>query len=282
MDDYFGFILHYLDNRQKSFGIDAPVREIMSEHGITIVQLEQDDYLVADSSTYILSPKGKETADLYFSTYKEKNKKMFSYVAEMIQSGQYMNAFMIRARRYSEWVIPPGIGAVWTDTELVKEQSQKRMDHLRQIQFDDIDNTSEFKENLFKILLYEEIADNKIITDIFPTPEKLNCPALESFLLKRNAVLSEYHKVYIYLFAKIARNNIESVDRTLGRKTDTTFNEGWNVSDDWVKFAHDLDEYNRLTTLEIPGFPKTFQTYQKHKNNSSEKYKAWMDYISGL
>ncbi len=280
MDDYFGFILHYLDNRQKSYGIDDPVREIMAVHGITVAQLEEDDYIVADSNNYILTPKGKEIADSYFSTYKEKNKKMLSDAAQMIQSGHYMDAFIVRAKRYSEWVIPPGIGTIWSDIELVKDQAQKRMNHLRRIQFDDIDNTTEYKENLFRILLYKEIGDDKLITDIFPTPEKLNCPTLETFLHKRNAVLSENHKIYIYLFTKLSRNNFESVNQTLGRETDTSFNEGWNVSDEWIKFAHDLDEYKRLVSLGIPGFPKTFQTYQKHKNNNSEKYKTWMDHVT--
>lgn len=36
------------------------------------------------------------------------------------------------------------------------------------------------------------------------------------------------------------------------------------------------DLYDKMTACNIENFPKTFQTFQKHKKNNSEKYKHWL------
>ena len=162
MDDYFGFVLHYLDNRSKSYGIDEPVSNIMSEHNLTLSELYDEGILIDDVQKYVLSYKGKEIADTYFASYKEKNKLMYEDVIDLIKSGQYLEAFFRRARRYCEWVIPPGIGSEWNNTSIVKEQSQKYIDRLRKIKYDDINNSEEYKENLFRILLYYELEERDL------------------------------------------------------------------------------------------------------------------------
>jgi hypothetical protein len=39
-------------------------------------------------------------------------------------------------------------------------------------------------------------------------------------------------------------------------------------------------EYENMEKQNIPGFPKTFKTYQKHKEANSEKYQAWIAYYN--
>ena len=41
------------------------------------------------------------------------------------------------------------------------------------------------------------------------------------------------------------------------------------------KLEEDFQEYRRMVEVKIPGVPKTFQTFQKHKLGHSEKYQAW-------
>lgn len=277
MDDYFGFLLHYLDDRPKKYVIDDPVRGIMGAHDLNITKLEIDGFLIEDTGKYILSPKGKEIADGYFADYKAKNKKMLADVAEAIRSGNYEEAFFIRAKRYCEHVLPPGIGFDWSDADQVRESARKKLEHLRKINFDDLNNSDEFKEYLFKNAVYDEKAKS-IFDDLFPIEENINCPDLELFLQKRNAVISETNKRYVYLFTKISRNNLIPVNKTLHRNTSTNFNDGWNVSDVWVKMAHDSYEYQKLSEMNIPKFPKTVTTYIKHKEQNSEKYQSWMNY----
>jgi hypothetical protein len=278
MDDYYGFVLHYLDSRPKKYGIDDSVRGIMGAHDLNITKMEIDGFLIEDTEKYILSLKGKEIADGYFAEYKAKNKKMLADVAEAIRAGNYEESFYIHAKRYCENVVPPGIGTNWSDMNYVRESARKELEHLRKINFDDLNNSDEFKEYLFKNAVYDAKATS-IFDDLFPMEEKINCPDLELFLQKRNAVISENNKRYIYLFTKISRNNLISVNKTLHRNTSTNFNDGWNVSDGWVKIAHDAYEFTKLSEMNIPKFPKTFNTYTKHKEKNSEKYQSWMDYV---
>ena len=39
-----------------------------------------------------------------------------------------------------------------------------------------------------------------------------------------------------------------------------------------------MKEFEELAKLEIPGFPKTFQTFQKHKEKNDEKYQFWLNF----
>ena len=159
------------------------------------------------------------------------------------------------------------------------ESLKKELDHIRQISFNDIFNSDDFKERLFQLIVKFSTTQAQFFDfDAFPTDEKLQCPDLDAFLRRRNAVISERNKQHIYLWTKMTRNNIESTAQFLGRETDTTFNEGWNVSDGWVQLAHDMLEYENMEKQNIPGFPKTFKTYQKHKEANSEKYQAWIAY----
>jgi hypothetical protein len=44
-----------------------------------------------------------------------------------------------------------------------------------------------------------------------------------------------------------------------------------------IKLDNDIEEFKSLEILGIDGFPKTFQTFQKHKLSNSDKYKHWIN-----
>jgi hypothetical protein len=50
----------------------------------------------------------------------------------------------------------------------------------------------------------------------------------------------------------------------------------FKVMDSTISLWKEFDEYNMLSKKGISGFPKTYQTFQKHKHNNSEKYKNWI------
>ena len=51
------FLLHYLKNRQISWGIDAPVKKLFGDYARVIQDLKNDGYLIDDDNSYFLETK---------------------------------------------------------------------------------------------------------------------------------------------------------------------------------------------------------------------------------
>ena len=50
----------------------------------------------------------------------------------------------------------------------------------------------------------------------------------------------------------------------------------FKVSDSTIQLWKEYQEFSRLSNLKIKNFPKTFNTFQKHKHQNSEKYQSWI------
>lgn len=160
--------------------------------------------------------------------------------------------------------------------------------------FDDLNNSDHYKECLRRA--YE--AGNKnfytSIPENIPQDEKFACPALDDFLNAKGFILNDYQKINIYLLTlywnehcrkmnewqdqQIKRLKELHITPSLAKPYKAYSNHGWNVTDQTLAACHEEYEYARYKELDIPGFPKTYRTYQKHKEANSEKYQAWIAY----
>lgn len=149
--------------------------------------------------------------------------------------------------------------------------------------FDDLNNSQHYKECLLKA--YEAGNTNfyKSIPENVPKDEKFACPALDDFLERYGYDLNDYCKIEIYLttgywvewYQKMISGNLNP-ENIYDPMQDSMC--GWIVDINRLNLLQDTTDYSRLKDKDIPGFPKTFKTYQKHKEANSEKYQAWIAY----
>lgn len=243
---------------------------------------------ICSDQYYVLTEKGLEINKIYCEKQKLQDLELKEYIANIIAAGKYTLASIEKAKAYSQYVIPPGIGIDWSNIEQVIISSEKNQLHVRQFDFSDLRNSASFKETLFKMLYYDiEIEHNlfKSITKYMHLcNEILDCPDLECFFQRRCYNPIESEKIFVYLDRKRYNALQVHMNNLCQDKKYTALPKGiFHISDQtiaaWKKEQEDREEFNCLSELGIEKFPKTFRTFQSHKNKNDEKYKFWIGFL---
>lgn len=232
---------------------------------------------------YVLTAKAIEIDEKYKQIKHDENIALKNLMLQKINNGQYIEAFLERAKIYSHQIIPPGIGIDWSDTAKIQKQAADELDKLRQYDFSDLNNTEHYKELLIKALYYDTIEQNlfsSIRLLVLPDEENLKCPALDIFFQKKKIPTNEIYKVFVYLDTKRFNAFQKDMNTFLKKDLYKLLPAGdFKITDSTISFWRSEEEYTMLSQKAIEDFPKTFQTYEKHKNANSEKYKNWISYL---
>lgn len=257
---------------------------------------EEERKTICDEEYYVLSPSGLKIDDEYKKKRKQETIDVKRCVENKVREGDYIGATLLKASFYSKMVIPPGIGVDWSDKVRIEESAKNRLMDLRKIDYSDLENTKQYKENLLKALYYDQDIENDLWKSIElfidDTGEKISCSRIDEFFKKKGYVASEKCKVYFYLDAKRYNLYIDNVNKfseeaskrqgkmskgEIGYSKQKKLEPGeYRISDATIEYYKEHDDYVTLSGLNIDGFPKTFGTYQKHKSQNSEKYQMWM------
>ncbi len=257
---------------------------------------EEERKTICDEEYYVLSPSGLKIDDEYKKKRKQETIDVKRCVENKVREGDYIGATLLKASFYSKMVIPPGIGVDWLDKVRIEESAKNRLMDLRKIDYSDLENTKQYKENLLKTLYYDQDIENDLWKSIElfidDTGEKISCSRIDEFFKKKGYVASEKCKVYFYLDAKRYNLYIDNVNKfseevsrrqgkmskgEIGYSKQKKLEPGeYRISDATIEYYKEHDDYVTLSGLNIDGFPKTFGTYQKHKSQNSEKYQMWM------
>lgn len=232
---------------------------------------------------YVLTERGLKVDEEYIKGQKEKNIQLKATIIEKIKARQYELSYIEMAKAYQKEPIPPGSGIDWNDIDCVRNLARKEQVRLRTFDFSDLNNTELYKEFLFQVLYYDVQIEHNLFASITaispPNEEKISCPALETFFEKKAFSPTEVKKVFTYLVTKRFNHLQLSMRETLRNDKYTPLPNGeFNISDDTISLWKAMKEFEELAKLEIPGFPKTFQTFQKHKEKNDEKYQFWLNF----
>lgn len=236
---------------------------------------------ICSDSYYVLTEKGIEVDEKYKATKRMENKTLKEIVKQKIETGNFTQASLEKGASYSKAVIAPGIGVDWTDTNEIQRRSEVQQERLKNYDFSDLNNSKAYIELLFKTLYYDiEIEHNlhiSISEIVMQSEEKLNCPALDKFFIKKGFMPSEQDKVFVYLDTKrfnAFQNNMKAL---LKKEKYSPLPEGkYKIEDRTIERWKELREYKELLNKNIIGFPKTFETFLKHKMQNSDKYNNWI------
>lgn len=328
------FLLHYLRNRQISWGIDAPVKKIFGDYARVIQDLKHDGYLIDDDNSYfletksvaelknilkelslsqigkkdelikrikahtsntqrekicselyyVLTDKGIAEEKKYWVQKKNSDSRLKETVYNKISNGNFVEASQKIGEVYSKAIIPPGIGIDWNDKERIDLRTKAELDRIKEYDFSDLENSYSFIEILTKILYYDKTIEHNLQSSITQfislTDESLHCKDLDNFFQEKNYTPSESDKLFVYLDTK-RYNAFQNNMRTLLKKSQyKPLPKGvFNISDSTILFWKEHQIYTLLMSKNIEGFPKTFNTYQKHKEKNSEKYQSWLTHL---
>lgn len=241
---------------------------------------------ICSDQYYVLTAAGIKVDEEYVRNKKEQNRTMQKDFLQETKRSNYEHASLIKANTYSQMPIPPGIGIDWKNTREVRQRSRFEQTRLRNFDFSDLNNSEDYKEILLQILYYDnEIGHNlfaSISKFITPENERIVCPELEKFFEGKNYIPTEAEKIFVYLDTKRFNEFQTNMRKTLKNEKYRLLPKGtFHISDQtidfWKKQKEDREEFERLSQLEIKGFPKTLQTFQKHKEKNDEKYHSWLN-----
>lgn len=230
---------------------------------------------------YVLTEKALKLDKEYRKKQKNLNASLKETMKHNISSGNYNKAVLEKAANFSARVLPPGIGVDWNDTETILQNSSKELKRIKEYDFADLKNSNSYKLSLINALYYDvEIEHNlyKSITEfVIPTGEFILCDELDTFFMKKGFMPDECHKVFVYLDTKRYNQfQVHMRDLLKDEKYKPLPPGQFKLADSTLNYWKEFSEYKSLSEKGIENFPKTFQTYQKHKNNNSEKYKTWI------
>ena len=211
-------------------------------------------------------------------------------------SGDYKTASQLRQRAYS--FNPPGtIGIDWNDWEQIWRLDSRYIKYLNTEDFSDVDNSENkieaLKAGLFVDYLFTFRDLWGVCRQSVLTKEKFHSDAVEKFLVDNDWNFKSENRELIY--AQTKRQNISA-----RMYYDSCEEKGFDTSN-WKPYIYPVgeyylgflpgtpqkiingrrewlrtyDEYMNMSNAKVDGFPKTFQTFKKHKNLNSDKYKRW-------
>ena len=217
------------------------------------------------------------------------------------QKGNFREAARIRQRAYAE--NPPGsIGVDWNDWPAIWAKDKHYLSFLKAEKFVDLKNSKKYIESMKASIFVDYLFDFRDGWGLEQhrafCPEVICCPLLDKFLHDLDLELETKDSVYM----ATVKRNVDSkiyIDSTKCTKLDTNkypymsyvypageYHLGIlkgtpdaaveRVLDGRRKFLKEYDLYEHMGKCGIEKFPKTFQTFQKHKKENSEKYQEWM------
>ena len=230
---------------------------------------------------YVLTEKGIAVDEKYKTVKRMEDTALKENIKQKIEVGNFTQASLEKGESYSRAVISPGIGVDWTDIAEIQRCAEAQQERLKNYDFSDLKNSKAYKELLFKALYYDiEIEHNLYISIskiVMQSEEKLNCPALDEFFVKKEFVPPELDKVFVYLDTKRFNAFQINMRKLLKKEKYLPLPDGkYKVDDRTIEYWKELSEYNLLSAKNIEGFPKTFQTFKKHKLQNSDKYIKWI------
>lgn len=280
------FLINYLGDRAISWVIDDPVKERYPNLNENIKSLLAEGYVSVCANKYQLTQAGETARAEFRAEERARRNKMHADVLAKAMAADFLGAYNARAAYERNSVIPHGIfvgiggnsGAVWPQADETPFNVKRSIENSYKLDFSDCKNSLTFKESLRNFYVGISITgSNQIeIPEDFEAKqnEHLICPALDS-QLRLKCVFLNPPKLRIYFNTKVTIFNLTSTG-TL-KEWDKQFYLGVYDCTNRLHFA--MAEFEYYSTLQISGFPKTFQTYNKHKASNSAKYRSWMDCV---
>ncbi|GEM_PF-6298713 len=280
------FLINYLGDRAVSWSIDTPVRERYPNLHEDIGFLIANGYISIYTNQYKLTEIGESVRAEFRAEERTRKKAMHEAVLSKAMLSDFIGAYNARAEYERNSVIPHGIfvginsgaNAAWTNTNDMPFSVKNNIENSYKLDFSDCQNSSVFKDSLRRFYVGLKITgSNQIeIPENFETVqgERLVCPTLD-LQLSRKCVFLNPPKLRIYFNTKVAVFNCIST-RTI-KEWDGNFSLGMYDCTNGLNFS--MAEFEYYSTLGIAGFPKTFQTYYKHKQKNSDKYRTWLESI---
>lgn len=233
---------------------------------------------------YVLTDKGLMEEQKYWTHKKDSDYALKECVFQKISEGKYIEASQAMGNIYSKEILPPGIGTDWNDKVGIESRAKAAIDRIRNYDFSDLNNSYAFIEVLVKILYYDSIIEHNLQSSIFQFMsllyEDIQCEKLDIFFQGKDYTPSESQKLFVYLDTKRYNAFQNHMRLLLKKNTYKPLPDGvFNINDATISGWKEYQIYSLLSSKNIEGFPKTFQTYQKHKSKNSEKYQFWITYL---
>lgn len=210
--------------------------------------------------------------------------------------GDYKSAAKIRQQAYA--LDPPGsIGVDWSDWFKIWETDFRYIRYMNTEDFSDVDNSQNkiqaLKAGIFIDYLFGFRDCWGIKQQALLVTEMFKSKSVENFLVQNDWNFQCEDREIIYTNTKKANISARIYLDAVREKglTDTIhphiykhgeYNLGFlpntpkEIIDsrrNWLKI---YDQYLNMCSVGIIGFPKTFETFEKHKKENSPKYQEWL------
>lgn len=278
------FLVNYLGDRFITWHIDEPVKERYPDIDQNIEDLQKAGIIKKETGVYVLTDSGLEVRKAFRSQERARRKEMYQHAVLFALSGDYLSAYNARAKYEKESVIPHGISVnlvggnnatKWEKAKEIPYGMRNTINNSYKLDFSDCENSEQFKNALrnFYVGMNTAGASDIVILDDFEEwlGEKLVCPTLDAQLAEK-CQFPNPPKLKIYFCTKVRVFNC--ISTKLIDQWDGKFDLG--IYDCTDPFHASMAQYERMKNVGIDGFPKTFQTFEKHKKANSEKYKYWV------
>jgi len=194
-------------------------------------------------------------------------------------------------------------GDFWENWSTVWESDSRYLRYLELENFSDMDNSQEFISAFKAAIFIDQLFCFRdfwaIDTVRMSTEEIFQSSLLESFLVSKRWTFNCEVRAHIYartkehnISAKIYNDSLRKNKSQSLRPShiypigeyDLGFAEGTpeHVVEGRRLLLANIDQYQDMSKYQIEKFPKTFQTFEKHKRANSEKYQEWMRQYSRL
>ena len=215
---------------------------------------------------------------------------------DFAMKGDYESAARVRQQAYA--LNPPGsIGVDWAYWPEIWEKDSRYIRYMDAEDFSDVDNSKEkiqaIKAGIFIDYLFTFRDSWGVLQQAIRMKEKFKSEAVENFLREKNWTFKSENRELIYTATKKSNISAKMYLDSIREKgfNDTVhpyifkkgeYNLGFHpdasnrVIEGRRKWLEMYEQYLDMSSAKIDGFPKTFKTFEKHKRQNSEKYKAWL------
>lgn len=280
------FLVNYLVDRSITWHIDDPVKERYPNIDKNIEDLQKDGLIKKEKGVFALTDSGLEMRKIFRSKEKARREQMHQNVLSYAMAGNYLEAYNERAKYEQDSIIPHGICAplgrgadeVWGESASLPYNVKNYIKASYKLDFSDCENSEQFKEALRRFYVGMEITGAELDpADNFEEQigETLICPALDA-QLKEKCHFPRPPKLKIYFRTKVRVFNF--INTKIIEKWDGNFDLG--IYDCTSPLHASMAQYEMMKDAKIEKFPKTFQTFEKHKKANDSKYKDWMEEYS--
>lgn len=282
-----GFLVNYLGDRKKEYGIHDAVKRRYPTLTQDIQQVILEGLVLETADGYTLTDAGNKLSKEFRQTEKLRKGKCEKEIYALSMERDYLGAYNARAAYERECVIPHGIHCSlggngmetpWPEAKELPFHVKNYIKVSRELDFSDCFNSEMFKSDLRAFYVGGSISGSSRVE--LPLDfeeirgEFLECPLLDD-QLNQVCLFEKPPKLRIYFNTKVSVYNFISTG--LIEKWDGRFRLG--TYDCSTEFNFSMAEFVTYSKLEISNFPKTFNTFYKHKSSNSEKYQKWMEQV---